>query len=310
MELKWIDKIEEQIKAGALCIGAFDGIHLGHKALINKTIEKASSCKAYGLSFSPHPREFFYKTSPEGKKPFKRICTEQINASIARSLGLEELLFVEFNQELSNKTTEQFLSYVRSYIEFSALVVGFDFRLGSQRKGGLEELSQWCDNNGVEFVAVEKVSHSNQKVSSTLVREALSDGNFKLVEELLGHSYFLEGQVIKDQGLGRRMGFATLNVKLPNNLVIKNGVYSAMAQIETREHPAVINLGYRPTVEDKSDVKTLEVHILNDDFNGTVDAVKVHLKKFLRPERKFDNLQDLSLQIQKDIRKSKDYFGL
>ena len=118
MEKKWIHHIKKPIKAGALCIGAFDGVHLGHKALIKKAIERAGLEKAYGLSFSPHPREFFYEKNPDQNDPFERICPEEVNASIIESVGLESLFFVCFNDELSGKSTYEFLDYIKGFIDF------------------------------------------------------------------------------------------------------------------------------------------------------------------------------------------------
>ena len=193
---------------------------------------------------------------------------------------------------------------------FSCLVVGFDFRLGSRRKGGREELHAWSRKHKVEFAAVPKVSVMDKKVSSTLIRQTLKKNDFKKVEELLGHVYFLEGPIVKDQGLGTRLGFSTINLKLPKNLVLNKGVYAAVVQIETKDYPAVINLGYRPTVKNNIELKTLEAHILAEDFKVQPKAIKVYFKAFLRPEVKFENLKDLSLQVQKDILVCKAFFAI
>jgi riboflavin kinase/FMN adenylyltransferase len=310
MKKKWIHDIKTPLKAGALCMGAFDGVHLGHKALIEKTVQDSGPHKAYALSFSPHPREFFYRLDPENNKPFERICTDSVNTSIIESYGVESVYYALFNQELSQKNTDEFLDYIKSFIDFSSLVVGFDFRLGSQRKGGQEELKVWCENNKVNFVSVEKVSHSNQRVSSTNIRKLLKKGDFQKAEELLGHPYFLEGPVVKDQGLGSKLGFATINLKLPKNLVLKNGVYAAVVQIETGEFPAVINLGHRPTVENNREVKTLEAHIIKGEVRGPVKSLKAYFKGFLRDEKKFESLTDLSLQVQKDVLDCRAFFEL
>ena len=188
---KWAHHIQEPVKATALCLGAFDGVHLGHKALIKTTIEKSHAqgtgasaqgasagagagvgastgtrtgasasvqgTGAFGLSFSPHPREFFHAKDPAHHAPFERIYPEEINAELMRLEGLEDLYFVCFDEKLSIKSTDDFLDYVKNYIDFSCLVVGFDFRLGSQRKGGQEELEAWCSKNEIEFIAISKV---------------------------------------------------------------------------------------------------------------------------------------------------------
>ena len=310
MEKKWIHNINKPIKAGALCLGAFDGIHIGHKALIARVLKQASPASGLGLSFSPHPREFFYSKNPKDFKPFQRILPEETNASLMESEGLEALYFVEFNEELSQKNTNEFLDYIKNFIDFSALVVGFDFRLGNQRKGGQEDIKFWCDKNKVEFVSVDKITDNSKKVSSTLVREALRDNNFKKAEALLGHSYYLEGLPVKDQGLGGKLGFPTMNIKLPKNLVLRNGVYSAVVQIDTKLYHSVVNLGQRPTVEKNADTKTLEVHILENDFEGSKGPLKVVFKGFIRSELKFESLTDLSLQVQKDILECKAFFKL
>jgi len=308
--INWISEISKPIKAGALSIGSFDGVHHGHRALVEKTISEAQPSKSFCLSFSPHPREFFTTNSVENNNKFLRIFPEEVNASILRSIGLDDVYYVKFDKELASKNTSDFLNYVKNYIDFSTLVVGFDFRLGSQRQGGQEDLALWCEKNNVKFVSVDKVSKGKTKISSTLVRKAVLEKDFSLVKDLLGQEYFLEGVPYGDKGLGGKLGFPTLNLKFPENLVLSSGVYAALVQIDTVTYHSVVNFGRRPTVDEPQDYKILEAHILESEFKSPKQRIKVVFKSFLRAEKKFENLQDLSLQVKADILKTREFFSL
>lgn len=308
--IKWLHEIKKPIDVGALCIGAFDGVHLGHKSLVHCALKQASEGDAVGLSFSPHPREFFCRENKGNFKDFERILPESSNARLLKKEGLKEVYYVNFNKALSLKTTEEFLDFVRQYIRFSSLIVGFDFRLGNHRGGGLEEIKTWCSKNQIDFFSVEKIELEGVKISSTLIREKLKLKKFDEVESLQGHPYYLEGEPVSDQKLGRKLGFPTLNLKLQSNLVLPNGVYAAVIQIETEQYHAVVNFGRRPTLQEDTNLKTLEAHILEDHFLEPQEQIKVTFKKFLRAEQKFDSLQDLSLQVQEDIKRSRAFFNL
>ena len=310
---KLID-LNPSVKVGALCLGSFDGIHLGHKALIKEVLKLSDGKGACAVSFSPHPKEFFNRRDPLEHSPFERLATEEMNVSLMINEGLNSVYYVPFDAELAKKNYEEFLEYLKTYIDFSNLIVGFDFRFGKSRSSGLSDLKTWCLKNNIGFKVVDEVSHNNKKVSSSLIRSALKDKNFDRAEALLGHRYFLEGFQIKDQGLGKKIGFPTLNIKFPKNLVLENGVYGAVTQIENKDFFSIVNFGVRPTVKNRSDAsyehKTLEIHILDKQIEPTGSPIKVFFEKFLRPEKKFDSIQDLSLQIKSDIKSCRSFFSI
>jgi len=306
--------LKPTIKVGALCLGAFDGVHLGHKALIQEALNISDGNGACAVSFSPHPKEFFYNMDQSKHEPFERLATEQMNARLMVNEGLNNVYYAPFDAELAKKNSEEFLEYLKSYISFSNLVVGFDFRFGKSRASGLSELRSWCLKNNIGFKAVDEVSCENKKVSSSLIRSALKVNDFDQAETLLGHRYFLEGFQIKDQGLGKKIGFPTLNIRFPKNLVLENGVYACVTQIENKKYFSIVNFGVRPTVKissgNKNGHKTLEIHILDQKIEPKSSSIRVFFVKFLRSEKKFASVQDLSLQIKSDIEKCRSLFSI
>ncbi len=306
--------LKSAAEVGALCLGAFDGVHLGHKALIREALNMSEGRGACAVSFSPHPKEFFYALDPSKQESFERLATEGMNARLMINEGLKNIYYVPFDAELAKKNYEEFLEYLQSYISFSNLIVGFDFRFGKSRASGLDDLKSWCLKKNIGFKVVDEVSCDNRKVSSSIIRSALKNKNFDQAETLLGHRYFLEGVQIKDQGLGKKIGFPTLNIKFPKNLVLENGVYACLTQIENKKYFSIVNFGVRPTVnagsEKSLEHKTLEIHILDQKIESTSSIIKVFFVEFLRSERKFSSVQDLSLQIKSDIKKCRSLFSI
>lgn len=297
MKKTTLDSLKDQDKVGALCLGNFDGVHLGHRCLIEKAVVES---KALGLqsalaTFSPHPREFFSDDS------FQRIYPEKDNERLIDGLGIEKIFYIEFNHKSSSMQPSEFLNYLKNKVSFQHLVVGFDFKFGSQRSGGLAEIKNWCADQSIELSVLPKVDLDGEKVSSSRIRSCLREGDFFKAKSLLGHSYALRSLSFRDRGLGKTLGFPTLNLKVPKNLVLKNGVYSVQAVINNTSYKAIANLGFRPTVDKSSKRRVLEVHLIDKSIEDKVHEVTVIFKTFMREEMSFVNLESLKKQIELDL---------
>lgn len=202
MDLNFFENLPyDQIKLGALTIGNFDGIHRGHRDLIKKcmTLAKKEGLGSGLLTFDPHPKEFF------SNKKFYRIYTPELNAKIAHDAGISNFIIKAFDEACSKMEAVEFLDLVFTKINFCNLIVGFDFKMGSNREAGASEISSWCENKKINFEVVDKLTDEDgDKVSSSHIKKIFEACEIEHVNELLGEDYFFEGLVIRDQGLGKK----------------------------------------------------------------------------------------------------------
>lgn len=301
----FIDSIDAPVSLGALALGSFDGAHLGHQKLFEAVREASfkSGKPSAVLSFSPHPKSFF--SSP--KVPFLKVHSMEQNTIQIKRLGVDEVFFKKFDQICSEMTAAEFLNYVFSKLKFEKLVVGFDFRLGKSRNGGIEDLKLWCHEKSIELIVVPRFSIGADKISSTRLKKALLCGDLKEAAACLGRPYSTVGTVYADQGLGEKIGFPTLNLRLDLNTAISYGVYSSTLHFNGKKHHGLSNVGVRPTVSKGQRFLVLETHLL--DFEGlelrSGDLVEVEFTSYIRPEKKFANIEELKSQIALDVARVK-----
>lgn len=295
--------ITDKLSIGALAIGNFDGVHLGHQGLLAVAVEESKKMyKDSGvLTFSPHPKEFF---NPE---MYNRIFEQDQNYKLIQSFGVTNVLLQDFNQEVSALSAQEFLSSVFRKVEFKALVVGFDFKLGKERGGDHNDVQTWCDENNVLLNVVSCESFEGEKISSSRMKSFLLNGDVANASDLLGFPYSHKSLIKADQGLGRQMGFPTLNMHLSPDISIKRGVYSTTCIILNKRHQAISNIGFRPTVSGETTKLVLETHILDESFFKIEDGVEVEVVfgDFIRSEKKFVDINELKAQIQADVRVAK-----
>ncbi len=288
-----------------LVLGNFDGVHLGHKALISEALKLSSSDGEEGVSgvltFAPHPREFFEPNV------YNRIYEPNQNYRLILEEGVSKVFVEEFDENLSRLSASDFLDKAFSKIQFKNLVVGFDFKLGKDRSGGQKDLKMWCDQNGVFLHVLSCVEDGGEKISSSRIKGLLKDGDTRSASRLLGKDYAHTAVVKADQGLGAKIGSPTLNVFLSPDVVIKKGVYAGKCRVQNKMHHSISNIGFRPTVSKNQNQIVLETHILDSGFEepSTSFEIEVFLQQFLRPEKKFSSIEELRVQIQEDIRASK-----
>lgn len=298
-------EVPPALKGGVIALGNFDGLHLGHQAVIGRAVALArqSGVAAAVMTFEPHPRLFF---KPD-QEPF-RLSPFRMKANVIEALGVDYLYVQTFDKEFSERTPENFVSEVLvGGLGLSHIVVGYDYVFGYQRKGNVELLRALAAKYGFGVTAVEKLSDGVERFSSTAIRTLLRDGKPREAARMLGRYWEIEGRVVQGDQRGRQLGFPTANLEYRDYLHPKKGVYAIRAGVdrgaETVWHNGVANFGSRPTF-DKTDV-LLEAHLFdtNEDLYGK--HLRVALVEFIRPEKKFDGLEALKAQIAADSREAR-----
>lgn len=279
-----------------LTIGNFDGVHLGHQALLADLIRLArqDNTRSVLLSFSPNPKVFF-----SGEKGFYLSTPGEKTALLSR-LGIDDVLIIAFERKLANMAATDFMAELTRRINLKGFVVGEDFVFGHNRQGTTEVLAEFCGKHGIPFVVFPELMMDGEPVSSTRIRRALNDGKVDEARRLLGRPYAMCAKVISGEQIGKSIGVPTANLELdPDKFLPKRGVYATIAHLREKDYPAVTNVGVRPTFSEQ-EIVSVETLILdfNDDIYG--EELRVEFIQCLRPEQKFDSVQALTQQIEKD----------
>lgn len=279
-----------------LTIGNFDGVHLGHQALLADLIRLArqDETRSVLLSFSPNPKVFF-----SGEKGFYLSTPGEKTALLSR-LGIDDVLIIAFERKLANMAATDFMAELTRRINLKGFVVGEDFVFGHNRQGTTEVLAEFCEKQGIPFVVFPELMMDGEPVSSTRIRRALNDGKVDEARRLLGRPYAMCAKVISGEQIGKSIGVPTANLELdPDKFLPKRGVYATIAHLREKDYPAVTNVGVRPTFSEQ-EIVSVETLILdfNDDIYG--EELRVEFIQCLRPEQKFDSVQALTQQIEKD----------
>jgi len=282
----------------ALTIGNFDGVHRGHRALIERVNAKARELSVLScvLTFEPHPREFFAAARAPARLTRLRDKLELLAAA-----GVERTHIARFDARFAALEAERFIDEVlKKWLGVRWLLVGRDFRFGAQRAGDFATLQ----NKGFDVEAMPDVQFENNRVSSSAIRAALAAGDFALAQRLLGHPYTLSGRVAHGAKLGRELGFPTANIVLRHPSPL-SGIYVVDAG---ERGPGVASVGKRPTVN-PVEVPLLEVHLFGETRDLYGEHLQVRFHKKLRDERKFDGLPALRDAIARDAAQAKEYFA-
>lgn len=283
--------------ASAIAIGNFDGLHLGHQSLLAKLVETAKQqhLKPIVMTFEPHPREFF---TPENAPA--RLSSMREKLEYFEEVGVACVYLCRFSAAFSAMTAHDFMHEIlKEALNAKTILVGGDFRFGAKRQGTIYSFKE----AGFQLIDFPQVTANNARVSSTLVRDSLLNGQLDLAATYLGRRYSISGKVVHGAKLGRQLGFPTANVHMRHERPALTGVYA----VKLDGLPAVANLGVRPTIAGVQKLK-LEVHVL--DYDGDLYDQHVHVQFFskIRDEVKFDGLDALKVQIAKDIVIATDYF--
>ncbi len=281
------------VRGALVTIGNFDGVHIGHRKVIGMAYERAVALrkKLIAITFWPHPSVFF-------GKPVKLIQT--LNQ---RLLSLREMvdatLVIKFDLYIAVMEPEDFIEYLRNRMHFEEIFVGKGFRFGRGRKGSADFLKELGREKGFKVWDIDKVFYGGEKVSSTRIRKLLEEGKVKEASVLLGRPYSVEGVRIKGKGVGRTLGFPTVNI-LPENSILPRGVFAGYIKKGKRILRAAIYIGSRPTFDD-SEI-SVEAYSVEGELNVRVgERVEIFLVDRLRDERKFSDVNDLRKSIEQDV---------
>ncbi|HNY11344.1 MAG TPA: bifunctional riboflavin kinase/FAD synthetase [Candidatus Wallbacteria bacterium] len=294
-----------------VALGAFDGIHPGHAALIETVVKKArkSGGESMVLTFHPHPRAFI-----KGRESFKMISTQDEKLKILEKYGIETVLIIEFDDGFAATTPEEFCGGIlHEKLHVSEVFAGFNFCFGANRSGNARSLVEAGEKYGFFVSITAGLEISGFMVSSSKIRLLIETGAVEDVVKFLGRPYTLSGSVVHGDGLGSRLKIPTANIKPDDEdkIIPKAGVYIAECLIGGENYKGLINIGTRPTVyERSSNIVTIELHILN--FNGEIygKETQVTFLKRIRDERRFTDFNMLYAQIQSDIKYALDYFSV
>ena len=285
-------------------LGFFDGVHLGHGALLRSCRDLADEigCEAGVVTFEGHPEGLVRGSAPQ------LINTAADREKLLReNYRVDRVVSLPFDRSLMEMPWQDFFRKLTDEYRAAGLVCGHDFRFGYRGQGNAELLSQACREAGIPCVVVPEQRLEGVTVSSTHIRGLLEAGEMERAVEFLGHPHILSGEVVSGRQLGRTIGVPTANLRLPDGILVPRfGVYCCKAVVDGKVYPAVTNVGTRPTVEGHH--ITVEPWLL--DFAGDLYGRKITLEfyKFLRPERKFDSLEELKDEIRKNAEQTREFF--
>jgi riboflavin kinase / FMN adenylyltransferase len=290
----------EDFPAMAIALGYFDGVHLGHQQVIGeaKKVAEANGIKSAVMTFDPHPSVVLGKSIQH----IEYITPLEEKARLIEAMGVDYLFVITFSTEFSGLLPQEFVDQYIIGLNVRHVVAGFDYSYGKMGKGNMETI-QFHSRSKFDFTVVSKLSTTqDEKVSSTLIRGFLRDGKVDEMLHLLGRYYTTKGIVINGERRGRTIGFPTANVLMDEEYILPpTGVYAVKIKVDGKWHEGVCNVGYKPTFHQEKKAKpSIEVHIFNfnKEIYGESAIIEWHLR--LRSERKFEGIQQLVAQIEKD----------
>lgn len=297
----------EKSKNTVVTIGTFDGVHRGHRKILDELIRisKEENSRNFVITFEPHPR-----TVVSQNFDIRLLTTLEEKKEIFRLYGIENLMIINFTKEFSKLTSEEFIrKFICNKIGARHVVIGYDHKFGRNRDGNESTLRNLGEKLGFDVTQVPPITENGVIISSTLIRNLLMDGKIEEANNYLGRNYSLSGKVVHGAGRGISLGFPTANLQPDSKqkLIPANGVYAVSVKLENKVYFGVMNIGFRPTFNQTPHAIT-EVHIL--DFNKNIynENIEVQFVKRLRDEKKFGSKEQLVQQIENDIKRTKEIF--
>ncbi|MFP7494039.1 bifunctional riboflavin kinase/FAD synthetase [Terribacillus saccharophilus] len=298
----------DDMPAVSAAIGFFDGIHLGHQAVIKRAIDAAQEkqLKSAVITFHPHPSVVLGKA--DTREDYLTPLHEK--EAILENMGIDYLYLIDFTKELASLTPGNFIERFIDGLAVRHLVSGFDFTYGKKGSGNADTLKEAADQHAFSYEAVAKVENAQEKISSTKIRQLVASGDMEEAVELLGHPLTLTGEVITGDQRGRTIGYPTANIKIGENYFLpKVGVYAVEISVKDKTYAGMANLGFKPTFQQDAVVPNLEVHILDFDEQIYGEDVTVSWRKFIREEVKFNGIEALVAQLDRDKHQISAYFA-
>jgi riboflavin kinase/FMN adenylyltransferase len=304
--LRSIPELEKLRGPLFLAIGVFDGVHRGHQAVISTSADhaRAGNGTPVVVTFDPHPEKVL---RPE-KAPHLLTATQH-KIALIRNLGVGHLLVITFDKQFATTEPEDFVQQLVSNSKpLREICVGHEWSFGKNRRGNLDLLKRLGAKLDFQVVGVPPVRTNGEVVSSTAIRRAVEKGDFAKAAAMLGREYTILGTVTRGDNLGKKIGFPTANLSAHSEQFPPNGVYAAEAKIDSELHRGVINLGVRPTVSGGKSERVLEIHLFDFERDVYGRDVEVRFLKFLRPEKKFENIDALVAQVRRDVEEARALF--
>jgi len=302
-----LDEIDSEIESTSVALGTFDGLHIGHVEVLNYTklaaLEKG--LKTFVYTFSNHPKEFL---APD-HIPSKIMDIEE-KVQIFTKMEIDYLAMVKFDESQILFEPEVFVKEILiDKIHMKHLTVGYDYKFGKNAKGDVELLIALSSKYGYTYEIIQPIMKNEIRVSSSLIRRLLKEGKIEEANFYLGRKHFVKGLIVKGKGVGHKLGFATANLRIKENIsTIKPGVYITETIWKGKFYPSVTNVGYNPTFENTG--IHLETHIIGVDQEMYGEIIEVYFVKRLRDEKKFDDLDRLIEEITKDLESTKAYYNI
>jgi len=281
-----------------LTIGVFDGVHAGHRYLLEKLQQLAAEKNLLSgvVTFNPHPQSVFH---PHNQLPWLNNLEDRVQA--IQELGIDIVVVLTFTPKLAQLSAQEFMSLVKKYLRMQVIIVGPDFALGRGREGNITLLRTLGRDMKFSVGVIPPYTINGEAVSSTLIRQALVQGDMRKVERLMGRYFYLKGKVITSDKRGRVLGFPTANLDIkPQQALPGNGIYATITQVDGKQFPSATNIGIRPTFGETE--RRVETHLLNYKGDLYGKEIRVEFVQKLRDEQRFPSPEELKVQIEKDVR--------
>lgn len=289
----------QSVSRPILTTGTFDGVHFGHKIIIDrlKEIAKKQNGETVLLTFSPHPRMVLFPNDHN----LQLINTMNEKIKLLEQAGIDHLIIHNFTKEFSRTTSIQFIrDIIVNKLNTHKLVIGYNHHFGRNREGSFEHLKEYAPLYGFEVEEISAQLIDDVSISSTKIRKALLSGDVSKANYYLGYYYLLEGQVVEGQQIGRTLGFPTANLKIldESKLIPRDGVYAVLVKVKGQSFRGMMNIGNNPSLSSKK--HSIEVHIFDFDSDIYNEQIDVRFIKYMREESSFDNLDTLKIQLEHD----------
>jgi riboflavin kinase/FMN adenylyltransferase len=294
-------------KKTILTLGTFDGVHIGHRKILEKLTQNTENGKyeSLVLTFFPHPRMVL-----QGQSEVKLLSTIEEKTALLEKSGIENLVIHPFDESFSRLTASEFVKTVLvDQFHIQKIIIGHDHRFGRNRTANIDDLIAFGTQYDFEVEQISAQEIEDVSVSSTKIRKELKEGNMALANDYLGYDYFLTGTIIKGKQLGRTIGFPTANIRIREDykLIPKNGVYVVKSIMNQKTVFGMMNIGFNPTVAGEN--LSLETHYFDFDADLYDQEIAVSILKYIRPEQKFESVELLKAQLEKDKNTSLEFIS-
>ncbi|KLK91579.1 riboflavin biosynthesis protein RibF [Microvirga vignae] len=285
------EPVPESLKGAVAAIGNFDGVHRGHRYLLDMALRSGKPAAA--LTFEPHPRSFF-----QPDKPLFRLTPEPVKLEIFARLGLAGAFVRRFDQALAALKAEEFVNMLARELQLSGVVIGHDFHFGRGREGDPERMRELCRKLGLDCFIAPAIVEGSEPVSSSAIRAALEAGDIAKANKLLGYRWFVRAEVRHGDKRGRELGYPTANMRLPDDCRLRHGIYTVRASVNGKPVDGVASFGRRPTFDNGAPL--LETHLF--DFKGDLygKTLDVEFIGWIRGEERFEGIEALVAQMDRD----------